>query len=1123
MLTVYRASAGSGKTFRLTGDYIRLLFREDPEFHPHRSILAVTFTNKATDEMKSRIILELHKLATNQPSPYLNELTQLYSQSTEEQIRVRAGKILNAILHDYSAFSISTIDKFFQQVIRAFAREIGVHGGYALELEQTPILEQAVDNMFVDLSAGENKQLLDWLTAYAEEKIEASENWNMRSEILNMGNQLFAESYQAQAQAVHEKLHDRNFLRGFRSELNTIINDFNNDLKRISTQALKIIDDAGLKLENFKGGSRSSINLIEKLSTSVIDDPTPGATFRLMAEAVEECYTKSAPADIVGAITRIYTNGLQSLMQELIQRVDTGIIYVTTARLIKKHLNTLGILSDLSVQVKKLTNEQNTMLIADSNLLLNKVIDNSDAPFIYEKTGLRIHHFMIDEFQDTSVMQWQNFLPLISNSLAAGDDNLVVGDVKQSIYRWRNSDWKLLDRQIYTDFTPDQLNNESLSTNYRSDRHIVEFNNAIFSRMAAYMQQLLNTNVEPLLSELPELGPLTTSITKAYNDVGQQTKPDAGEGLVRFSFIDKNEGDESWKELSLQQLPKLVENLQQRGYKPSDIAILVRSNNDAQLVIEKLLHYKTQPEALADCSYDIIGNEGLFISSAPSVRFLTALLHLFVYPDDTVQQTIVTYEYGRGKLRLSDNEALAAYFSKSTDGLLCPHFTPEENDELLKLRQLSLFEICEQLIYRYQLADWHGEAIFLQAFQDVIFNYSKGKSADLNSFLQWWDEHGINKTIPMPENDRAMRIMTIHKSKGLDFKVVIMPFCDWDFVGRQKPLLWCSTDKEPFAQLPLLPVEFSSKLGQSVFANQYYSELMHTYIDNLNVAYVAFTRARNEMHCFCKQPRPTAKGIITVNSLSSLLYTLLKEKADGEGTFDEATQTYCAGVEREFLNEKEVEQVISKEKEPVVTTKLTTNEEFAPTDNNQDVLKQQEPLSSDGQSTSKAYPVELLNNRLRIRHRIHNFNREETDITDNPIDYGNLMHEIFSELKQPGEYQHLVDRLIQQGRITAFESKSIVDDLEAFGRLPEVNLWFDSQAKALNETTIITPTGALYRPDRVVLNGNHATVVDYKFGAAEHLAHIRQVENYAGLLREMGYSCSGYLCYVKLKKVVTVS
>jgi len=1083
MLTVYRASAGSGKTFRLTGDYIRLLFREDPDFHPHRSILAVTFTNKATEEMKSRIILELHKLATNQPSPYLNELTQLYRQLTEEQIRVRAGKILNAILHDYSAFSISTIDKFFQQVIRAFAREIGVHGGYALELEQTPILEQAVDNLFVDLSAGENKQLLDWLTAYAEEKIEASENWNMRSDILNMGNQLFAESYQAQAEAVHEKLHDRNFLKGFRTELNTIINDFNNDLKRISTQALQLIDDAGLKPEDFKGGSTSQMKTFRKFITPE-EDVTLTATFRKMAEAVEECYTKSAPADIVGAITRIYTNGLQSLMQELIQRVDTGVIYVTTARLIKKHLNTLGILSDLSVQVKKLTNEQNTMLIADSNLLLNKVIDNSDAPFIYEKTGLRIHHFMIDEFQDTSVMQWQNFLPLISNSMAAGNNNLVVGDVKQSIYRWRNSDWKLLDRKIYTDFAPEQLNNESLSTNYRSDRHIVEFNNAIFSRMAAYMQQLLNTSVEPLLSELPELGSLTTSIANAYNDVAQHTKPDAGEGLVRFSFIDKNEGDESWKELSLQQLPKLVENLQQRGYKPSDIAILVRSNNDAQLVIEKLLHYKTQPEALADCSYDIIGNEGLFISSAPSVRFLTALLHLFVYPEDSVQQTIVTYEYGRGKLRLSDNEALAAYFSKSIDGLLCPHFTPEENDELLKLRQLSLFEICEQLIYRYQLADWHGEAIFLQAFQDVIFNYSKGKSADLNSFLQWWDEHGINKTIPMPENDQAMRIMTIHKSKGLDFKVVVMPFCDWDFVGKQKPLLWCTTDKEPFSQLPLLPVEFSSKLGQSVFANQYYSELMHTYIDNLNVAYVAFTRARNEMHCFCKQPKPTAKGIITVNSLSSLLYTLLKETADGEGTYDEATQTYSAGTERMFSTES---------------------------------------ISSEERITSNAYPVELLNNRLRIRHRIHNFNREETDITDNPIDYGNLMHEIFSELKKPGDYQHLVDRLIQQGRITAFESKSIVDDLEAFGQLPEVKVWFDPQAKVLNETTIITPTGALYRPDRVVLNGNHATVVDYKFGGAEHSAHIRQVENYTGLLREMGYSCSGYLCYVKLKKVVTVS
>jgi len=361
----------------------------------------------------------------------------------------------------------------------------------------------------------------------------------------------------------------------------------------------------------------------------------------------------------------------------------------------------------------------------------------------------------------------------------------------------------------------------------------------------------------------------------------------------------------------------------------------------------------------------------------------------------------------------------------------------------------------------------------------------------------------------MPENEQAMRIMTIHKSKGLDFKVVVMPFCDWDFVGKQRPLIWCTTDREPFSQLPLLPVEFSSRLGKSVFANQYYSELMHTYIDNMNVAYVAFTRARHEMHCFCKQPKPTKDGDFAVSTLSSLIYTLLQSSNPpfGTGSFDEATQTFSSGVERDFATKKENGKASEQAILPIIDEAIT---------------KQPDAQCPDEQAASNTYPVELLNNRLRIRHRIHNFNREETEITDNPIDYGNLMHEIFSELQQPTDYQHLIDRLIRQGRITPSESRIIVGDLEAFGQLPEVKQWFEPGAAVLNETTIITPTGELYRPDRVVLHGQHATVVDYKFGSAGHQSHVRQVEHYAALLQEMGYSCSGYLCYVKLKKVVTV-
>lgn len=1083
MLTVYRASAGSGKTFRLTGEYIRLLFK-DHQNNRHRSILAVTFTNKATEEMKSRIILELHKLATGKPSDYLSELMLEYSLP-EEEVRTRAEKIVNTILHDFSSFSISTIDKFFQQVIRAFAREIGVHGGYALELDANQVLEQAVDTLFFELSSDENKLLLDWLTRFAEEKIEKSENWNMRANILELGHEIFKENYQYKAEAVNQKLHDRKFLSHFRNQLLAIGDRFIDDLQRIAGEALGMMAERGLHPESFKGGSRSGMKVLEKIA----DKLELTASFRKMAESVDECITKAMPQAQKESIADLYYGGLQAKIQELIRRLDTGIIEYNTALIVRKHLNTLGILSDLTVQIRKLTNDQNTMLISDSNMLLHKIIDNSTTPFIYEKTGLRIDHYMIDEFQDTSVMQWRNFLPLITNSLAGSHDNLVVGDVKQSIYRWRNSDWKLLDSGIYADLAGEQLADKSLDTNYRSDRQIVEFNNAFFTRAARNLQDKLNESIDPVSEILPELKPLREIISNAYRGTRQHTRPGAGEGYVRFRFIDQEESEEGWRDASLQQLPGLVESIQLRGFRACDIAVLVRTNGEEQQVIEKLLNYKTTPGARSDCSYDIIGNEGLLISSASSVRFLTGILTLFIHPDDPVQQAIVSYEYGRGALGLSENEALAATFQQQQPaGVLCRHFSAGENAEVQALKHLSLFEMCEQLIDRYRLADWHGEAVFLQAFQDIIFSYSTGKTADLNTFLQWWDKNSDRKTIAMPDNERAMRVMTIHKSKGLDFKVVIIPFCDWNLDNRRRPVIWCDTPAEPFAQLPMFPVEYSGKLGQSLFAGQYYSEMMHTYIDNLNVAYVAFTRARNEMHCIGPQPKALKDGSIGLKSLSSLLFTIVSDTSQPFecGEFDASTMEYVVGS-------------------PVVRQ-----------------VQPMEPVAGGTGKEANEYPVALLDNRLRIKHRINNFSRDEVDITEKPLDYGTLMHEILSELEQPGRYRQVVDRLVRQGRITERESTVIIDDLEAFGRLPEVAGWFSAGGEVLNETTIVTPRGELYRPDRVVLRGNHATVVDYKFGAAEHTSHLRQVEHYGSLLQAMGYSCSGYLCYVKLRKVVAV-
>ncbi|MDD2285000.1 MAG: UvrD-helicase domain-containing protein, partial [Paludibacter sp.] len=999
------------------------------------------------------------------------------------KINQQAGKILINILHDYAAFSISTIDRFFQQVIRAFARDIGVHGGYALELDTGQVLDESVDNLFFDLSEKENKQLLEWLTSYAEERIENAENWNMRSSILELGLEIFKESYQHKATETNEKLHDRMFLSEYRRKLHFIIDDFAEKAKKTADEALQIIQSHGLQLDDFKGGSRSSMKNLDKISGGVMGLT---ATFITMSCEVGACYApKTTPPNIIQAIQNAYQGGLQSKMQELVAHFDNHLPSRNSALIIRKHLNTLGILSDLAMQIRKLTTEQNTMLISDSNLLLNKIIEDSDAPFIYEKSGLLIDHFMIDEFQDTSVLQWKNFLPLIKNSLSSGNENLVVGDVKQSIYRWRNSDWKLLDSQLYRDFNKAELKDENLDTNWRSDRNIVNFNNTFFVEASGRLQEKLDENIEKSGIKQNQLDDLKGIISNAYHETVQKVPEKAGTGRVRFEFIDNTDEEESWREISLKKLPAILEDFQLRGYKPCDVAMLVRTNNEEKEVIQTLLRYKTTSEARPEFSYDIMGTEGLMVESAASVKFLLGILRLLINPDDAVQRTILNFEYAQGKLKLPVNEALKASVMRDIpESGISSLFSTEENEQLLKLKHYALFEMTEKIIALFNLPSWHDEVVFLQAFQDIVYKFTTGKSSDLNSFLQWWDKFGHKQFIATPENEQAFRIMTIHKSKGLDFKAVIIPFCEWELDNRKRNILWCETNVAPFNELPLMPVEYTSKLGDSIFAAQYFREMMHTYIDNLNIAYVAFTRAKHEMIGICPLPKENKDNEINLKTLSSLLYLCLNEN------------------QNEFLNKHfKAEESCFEVGEPLI-------------------IKQGDPHEVSSTQQLSTYPTCDISDRLKIKHKISLFNREEIDITENPLDYGNLMHEIFCRINTPGDLSAIIIEFIREGRITEEEAIKISSDIDDFWQMPETESWFRKGIQVLNETTILTPEGHLYRPDRIILEGKNATVIDYKFGEHELPSYKRQIENYINLLNRMGYETKAYLCYVKLKKVV---
>ena len=545
MLTVYRASAGAGKTHKLTGEYLTLLFTGPGAF---RRILAVTFTNKATDEMKTRIVDELYNLASGRKSDYVELLKSAYSL-TEIQVRKQAAQILIDILHDYSAFNISTIDRFFQQTMRAFTREIGLQGGYGIEMDQELVLTTAIDNLLSDLEKPESKDLLGWLLRFAEDKIESGGEWNLRKDIMALSREVFKESYKAFSEAVGRDIEDKKALEDYKNELYGIIRSVEATAKELGERGLAILNKYGLKVTDFKGGSRSPLTLLDRLVQGEMKEPS--ATFIGLADNLDGCFTKTVSLGTRQIIGCAFEDGLNDCIKGIISLFGNLTAY-NTAREIVRYYYTLGILTDVSRQIAAYREEKNVMLIADTTELLSKVIEGSDAPFIYEKTGTHVDHYMIDEFQDTSGMQWNNFRPLIEESLAHSRDNLIVGDVKQSIYRFRNSDWKLLDEQVQADFSPEVVHEETLKDNWRSCRNIVEFNNALFTTLPGVLQAVYNEALSVSSLSEEQRAAFFTKIMSAYDKSFQQVPPPfmQKDGHVRIEFL-SGDNEKDWKEEAL--------------------------------------------------------------------------------------------------------------------------------------------------------------------------------------------------------------------------------------------------------------------------------------------------------------------------------------------------------------------------------------------------------------------------------------------------------------------------------------------------------------------------------------------------------------------------------------------
>jgi len=1097
-LTLYKASAGSGKTFRLTGEYLRLLF-ENPGLYRH--ILAVTFTNKATAEMKQRILDELNRLARDEESGYHGMLRQQFGLE-RHQIKERAGLILKYILHDYSRFSVSTIDRFFQRVLRTFARELGLQSGYTLETDHSEILSFVVDELLVATEA--DQQLRRWLVEFAQTRMMQGKSWRFRDEIMNLADELTREEVKDLRLGMHERLNDRNRLSGYVSKLKEERSRFEQTMAGFGKQATGLIQNAGLTVDHFNNKGTGVARYFYYLREKREDKFQPNKTVLRVLNDPDRWPAGKLDKDTRQLVIGLARDQLNDLLNQAVGYLDRHYELYLSAGEVLKNIYVLGLLVDIQQRMNAWCREKNIFLIADAGDLLRKIVEDNEAPFIYEKTGSIFHHFMMDEFQDTSRFQWDNFRPLLDNSLSQHHFNLMVGDVKQSIYRWRNGDWKILEDEVEQAFAS-QTRSVALDANWRSRENVVAFNNTLFHYLPAVLQNQYN-------GELKQNGmenPYPDKLLSAYRDVRQKIPRDKPGGRIETRFFTHTHQQEGQaKEKVEHQLIADIRKLQDENYRLSDIAVMVRTNRQGQEIADVLTRYAKAMQPGEDYRFDFISNDSLYLQRAESVKLICSLFRFLVQPDDPINQAYIRDGWLNGILKAGTRpEDWHGLFKHQEDDPTAG--LPEEfKGHVEELKKMPLYELTERLIRIFRINEVKDEIPYIQAFQEIVLSYSRRYASDLSSFLQWWKANGAKQKLQLPENYDAIRITTIHKAKGLEFKAVLIPFCNWELntfsAGLKKNYLWCRPDRQPLNEVGVVPVEYSSRLSSTIFKEAYYDELFHNYVDNLNLLYVAFTRAEEVL----------------------IHYVTLKVKKDGTPNYlskDKGMDN--VGELIHFVYENHSGLSVPEKDRPFIG-KLKDGWEpggmvfawggFPKAGTGE--------ASAGKQLVQESYPVYHAKPPLHLRYEHSGFFTEQKDLFQSTVDYGAIMHRVFEYIHTRDDIDQALGQVYLEGKINRGERDELRSRIEDKIDQAHAGTWFSGEWKVYTEQEILLTNGKTYRPDRVMVRGDETVVLDYKFGAYEDEKYKKQIKRYLRELKKMGYhQAVGYLWYMNQNKVVEVT
>ena len=1063
-LIVYSASAGSGKTHKIVGSYISMLFSGE---NAYKHILAVTFTNKAGEEMKSRIIKELNKIASGNSSDYLDEIMKKY-QISELEVRTKAGTIFKQILHDYSGFSISTIDSFFQKILKGFAYETGIQYNYEIELNSANLINQVVDNLIV--SATDLPSLRSSLIELINQNILEGKKWDTRMSLKNFLKEIYKSEYRKYQDDYERLFQDTDNLKQFVDSLARIISEFDSKIAQFTNDLQSILDKYSLVLDDFKGKSRSSVlrrmlNIITEIQTKDTDS---------IFNNFDDTKAWLTKADLTDDLKCRCTEELIEKCKQMRSHIDSDFSIYYTAGLVRRQMYFIAIVGYAFSEISRYKNENNKFMINEVPAFLSEIAKNNNSSFIYEKIGSFYRNYLIDEFQDTSRVQWEAFLPLISESLSMQNDyntNILVGDVKQSIYAWRGGDWELLAEQIKNDF-PYWYKEIPLNENYRSAENIVDFNNSFFNISAEKLQHDYN------LKNKQENNNLSSKITEIIYNEAKQTKIRREEGYVEINVLkkDKDSNDADIKEVSMSIMINQIENLQKNNHSAGDIMILVRSNADGQKIADYILNYSLSPERKEYCNYDVISADSLFVSGNEAVCFIIACLKYIA--DENNKNACAQAAYLLFRLGLSGKQE----FVELSINKYVAEFQAKMSDFKENFVSYPLSELVERLINLFGLGENKIHVPFITSFSDIIHDYSIKYPADINGFLEWWEEFGAELTLKIPENQNAINIITAHKSKGLAADFVFVPFCDWSLINYSG-IVWCNIDKEPFNILPAWPLNFNNSLSKSLAVEQFDNERFRKVVESFNIMYVAFTRARKGLFVNSGVKDVSDKGF---QDIGQLLFSALNSP--------NFIKNYKFNIED--LKERNI---------------IRFNLGIIP-----------EIIRKDFQNNYfDQYPVYIPKKKPIIKSFIDDLDNAGSKIY--LLKKGIIYHKIFENIQHLSELDSSVEKLILKGIIRKSESEAIVTELNAILMNPIISEWFDGTYTVLNEAEIFCGNTQIRRPDRIMYDSERLIVLDYKFGENQTQAHINQVVEYGDLLSQMDERKPRmFLWYVFLNKLVEV-